>query len=99
MIRIHCLVLLAATMVVALAPVVEAGHGRRGGHRGGCASGCGECGGCEVADCCPTYQTVERTVMVPQMFTENRTINVVQCRTEQRAPVHSHASGQRNPNG
>jgi hypothetical protein len=82
--RIHCLILLTSTVLVALSPAAEAGRGRRGGHRGGCGSGCGECGGCEVADCGPTYQTVERTVMVPQMFTENRTINVVQCRTEER---------------
>ena len=40
-------------------------------------------------NCCvpcppPVYKTVECTVMVPTMVTENRTIEVVECRPEQR---------------
>src|SRR5689334_3979824 len=72
----------AVTALVALDPgLMQAGHhyrrGYGGGDCGGCASPCNDCTA-QVQ-----YQTVERTVMVPQTFTEYRTVNVVQCRNEE----------------
>jgi hypothetical protein len=37
-----------------------------------------------MGNCQTTYETVERTIMVPEMFTENRTVDVVECRMEER---------------
>jgi hypothetical protein len=47
--------------------------------------GCNTCAPC----CQTTYKTVERTVMVPTMVTENRTVDVVECRAEQRQHTYT----------
>jgi len=38
----------------------------------------------EAAPCQPAFKMVERTVMVPQMVTENRTVQVIECQAEHR---------------
>ena len=60
----------------------EAGHWRRGG--GCCDQGCNN-SPCQSAGACQTtYQSVERTIMVPTMVSETRSVNVTECRAEQR---------------
>lgn len=57
-------------MLAANSPLAIAG--------GPCAT-CAPCAPCQVQ-----YQTVERTIMVPQWTTETRTVNAVEVRAEQR---------------
>lgn len=66
-----------------LLPGVAEARGKRGG--------CGQCGGpCGVATAgpmsapCQSFETVERTVYVPQMVTERRVVNSVVCEPEVR---------------
>ena len=72
--------------VSALASPAEASwfHGSR---NSGCCSSCCGCGSscCEMPACggC-TYQTVQKTIMVPTMVTEMQTVNCMEYRTEQR---------------
>ena len=59
------------------------------GHRHRCRHACGgqtcDYAPCENYQCCqPALQTVERTIMVPTTVTEMKTVQVQQCRTEQR---------------
>ena len=44
-------------------------------------------GPCAPATPCVTYQTVQRTIMVPTMVTEMRTVQVTKCRPELRQCV------------
>src|SRR5262249_53244471 len=62
-------------------PAAWAGHHRRGG---GCGSGCNDCAPACAPQCNVTYKTVEKTVMVPTWVNETKTVNVVECRAEQR---------------
>ncbi len=50
------------------------------------APGCQACEGCQAAAaaCQPQFQIVERTVLVPTMVPEIRTVNVTQYRSEER---------------
>jgi YTV len=79
MIQLPKLMILAVAVLLATQNMAAAGRHHRRGY-GGCGS---DCGGC-AANCQVTYQTVERTIMVPQMFTDYRTVNETQCRTEER---------------
>jgi uncharacterized protein (TIGR03000 family) len=76
--RLHRLgFLLAPVLAAALCQSADAGWS----HWARCGWGCGSWG-C-ASNCETTYQTVERTVMVPEMVTENRTVNVVECKAEE----------------
>lgn len=80
----HLTLLILGVLAVGLiAQSAEAGlfrHGRRG---------CGDCNDCvsapcQVAACETQHQTVERTVMVPTVETEMRTVKVTEWQPEQR---------------
>lgn len=78
--------LLAPVAIFALASPAGASwfHGSRSS---GCCSSCCGCGSncCEMPACggC-SYQTVQKTIMVPTMVTEMQTVNCMAYRTEQR---------------
>jgi len=62
------------------------------GHHRGCGSCCAvaTCGACGTCQTCQTAcKTVEKTIMVPTMVTENRTVQVVECTTEQRERTYT----------
>ena len=72
----------ALAALLACVSTAQAGHWRRGG--GCCDQGCNN-SPCQAAPSCETtYQTVERTIMAPTLVNETRTINVTECRPEQR---------------
>jgi hypothetical protein len=66
---------------------------RRGGNC--CPAPCAEAcavGGCATAcqpACQPQFQTVERTIMVPEWGTESRTVTETACRLETRETTHT----------
>ena len=72
---------LAAAVCLAACYQADAGHRR---HR---SRGCGDCcsaAPCAMPQCHTEYKTVQKTVMVPVMATESRTVRVTKCRPEQR---------------
>jgi len=77
---------LIVAVAVLLAAATTAEAGRHGGR--GCAT-------CAPATCAPacqpcvTYQQVERTVLVPTLVTEMRTISVTKCRPEVRQHTYT----------
>jgi len=74
---------LAAGLSIAFASTALAG---RGHHRGGCAPAC-DAAPCEAAAPCapaPAPKMVERTIMVPQTVTENRTVKCTEYTNETR---------------
>ncbi len=86
--------LLVPVLAASMCTNVQAGwgHGRArwgGGCGGGCADAPCASGGCAQAPCQPAYQTVEKTIMVPEMVSENRTIDVVECQAEQQQYTYS----------
>jgi hypothetical protein len=78
--------LLAPLLVLALGSPAAASwfHGSRssGCCSSGCSCGAGCCQMAPVGGC--TYQTVQKTIMVPTMVTEMRSVNCTEYRTEQR---------------
>src|SRR5687768_14962925 len=87
--------------IVALSTWTTAEASFRKCHRGcgGCSSGCaasacsngcasGDCGAV-AADCGPAYVEVERTIMVPTMSSETRTVNVTRYRQEPRSKTYT----------
>lgn len=74
---------LVAGLSVTFASTAFGGHGR---HRGGCAPEC-DAAPCEAAAPCepaPAPKMVERTIMVPQTVTENRTVKCTEYTNETR---------------
>ncbi len=99
----HRIAFVSATMVMlALGNFAEASwfHGCRssGCCSSGCSCGAGCCGTAPVGGC--AYQTVQKTIKVPTMVTEMRTVNACEYRTEQRqAHLHGLQSRSRNQDG